>query len=144
VISDQEFANFFNAGYRGLYHETRLAIHGRKDLKRGQEISDYMGSLETASNIFRAALARQLLVDRGVADKQTANDTHYEAGASVQALLISKGIYPERLPTPDKSYQQLLREEEARQRILMEDQTGLWAQLLSGYVDSLDALEDDE
>lgn len=61
-----------------------------------------------------------------------------EAGASVRALLVEKGIYPERLPTPSKSYQQLLREEEVRQRLLLEDQTGLWARLLAGQVDSLD------
>ncbi len=41
----------------------------------------------------------------------------HEAGASVRELLVSKGIYPEHLPTPSKSYQQLLREEKARQRI---------------------------
>ncbi len=56
-----------------------------------------------------------------------------EAGASVRALLVEKGIYPERLPTPSKSYQQLLRE-----GLLLEDQTGLWARLLAGQVDSLD------
>lgn len=49
---------------------------------------------------------------------------------------------PEALPTPPKSYQQLLREEEARQRILQEDQTGLWAQLLAGRDDHLDAEEE--
>lgn len=118
VMTDQEFARFFNAGYRGLYHETQQQIRERKGLKRGQDVSDYMGSLETAANIFRAALARQLLDDRGVPDAATANATHHEAGDSVRALLVSKGIYPEQLPTPMKSYQQLLREEEARQRIL--------------------------
>ncbi|MGZ3638315.1 MAG: DNA damage-inducible protein D [Ktedonobacterales bacterium] len=137
ALTDQEFARFFNAGYRGLYHETQQEIRTRKGLKRGQDISDYMGSLETAANIFRAALARQLLADRDVSDMQTASATHHEAGDSVRALLVSKGIFPEALPTPAKSYQQLLREEEARQRILQEDQTGLWAKLLAGQVDDL-------
>lgn len=137
ALTDQEFARFFNAGYRGLYHETQQEIRARKGLKRGQDVSDYMGSLETAANIFRAALARQLLADRDVSDIQTANATHHEAGDSVRALLVSKGIYPEALPTPTKSYQQLLREEEARQHILHEDQSGLWAKLLAGQVDDL-------
>lgn len=137
ALTDQEFARFFNAGYRGLYHETQQEIRARKGLKRGQDVSDYMGSLETAANIFRAALARQLLADRDISDVQAANVTHHEAGDSVRALLVSKGIYPEALPTPTKSYQQLLREEEARQRILQEDQTGLWAKLLAGQVDDL-------
>jgi DNA-damage-inducible protein D len=141
VMTDQEFARFFNAGYRGLYQETQQQIRERKGLKRSQDVSDYMGSLETAANIFRAALARQLLDDRGVPDAATANATHYEAGDSVRALLVSKGIYPEALPTPTSSYQQLLREEEARQRILQEDRTGLWAQLLAGQDDHLDTEE---
>ncbi len=126
AMTSQEFARFFNAGYFGLYRETQQQIRERKGLKRGQDISDYMGSLETASNIFRAALARQLMDDRGVADLPRANATHSEAGESVRALLLSKGITPERLPTPRKSFQQLLREEEARQRILAEDRLGLW------------------
>jgi DNA-damage-inducible protein D len=141
VITAQEFAHFFNAGYQGLYHEVQQAIRTRKHLKRNQDVSDYMGSLETAANIFRAALARQMLEDRDVGmtgpEAMRATATHYEAGDSVRGLLLSKGIYPEKLPTPTKSYQQLLREEEARQRILQEDQTGLWAQLLAGRDDQL-------
>ncbi len=124
ALSDQEFARFFNAGYLGLYRETQQQIRERKGLRRGQDISDYRGSLETASNIFRAALARQLLDDRGVRDVPTANVTHHEAGDTVRSLLLSKGIVPEQLPTPRKSFQQLLREEEARQRILTEESHG--------------------
>ena len=138
VMTDREFAHFFNEGYLGLYMETVAQIRVRMGLRGSQDISDHMGSLETAANDFRAALARQLLIDRGVADKYAAYNVHHEAGASVRALLVEKGIYPERLPTPSKSYQQLLREEEVRQRLLLEDQTGLWARLLAGQVDSLD------
>lgn len=127
AITSQEFAAFFNAGYRGLYHETQQQIRERKGLKRGHDISDYMGSLETAANIFRAALARQMMDDRGVTDPPKANATHHEAGDSVRGVLLSKGIVPEQLPTPQKSFQQLLREEEARQRILAEERLGLWA-----------------
>jgi hypothetical protein len=67
-----------------------------------------------------------MMDDRGVSDLPRANATHYEAGDSVRTLLLSKGIVPEQLPTPRKSFQQLLREEEARQRILAEDRLGLW------------------
>ncbi|HEV8191506.1 MAG TPA: hypothetical protein VGP82_08470, partial [Ktedonobacterales bacterium] len=70
--------------------------------------------------------------EREVSTPEDANATHYEAGDSVRTFLLSQGITPEKLPIPTKSYQQLLREEEARQRILLEDQTGLWAKLLSG------------
>jgi DNA-damage-inducible protein D len=125
ALTSQEFARFFNAGYQGLYHETQQ-VRERKELKRGHDISDYMGSLETAANIFRAALARQMMDDRAIVDLPRANATHHEAGDSVRAVLLSKGIIPEQLPTPNKSFQQLLREEEARQRILAENRLGLW------------------
>ncbi|HEY7341030.1 MAG TPA: GIY-YIG nuclease family protein [Ktedonobacterales bacterium] len=126
VLTARDFLQFLDSGYRGLYQETQQQIREHGGLKRGQDISDYMGSLETAANIFRAALARQMMDDRGVSDLPRANATHYEAGDSVRTLLLSKGIVPEQLPTPRKSFQQLLREEEARQRILAEDRLGLW------------------
>ena len=132
VITPTQFAQFFNAGYVGLYHETQAEIHARKGLKPRQDISDYMGSLETAANDFRAALARQMLVDRGVTDRTSANRTHQEAGDTVRSALLSQSIKPEDLPTPTKSYQQLLREEEARARIRAEDASGLWSLLPPG------------
>ncbi|WIG59408.1 MAG: hypothetical protein OJF49_002155 [Ktedonobacterales bacterium] len=143
VMTDREFATFFNAGYRGLYRERQHEIRARKGLKHGQDISDFMGSLEVAANDFRAALARQLLADRGVTGVPAANATHYEAGDSVRALLVTKGIHPEQLPTPAKSYQQLLYEEEARQRILAEDDQGLWSLLSPAAVDNPQAEEDE-
>jgi DNA-damage-inducible protein D len=85
AMTSQEFAAFFNAGYRGLYQETRQQIRDRKGLTRGKDISDYMGSLETAANIFRAALAHQMMDDRSVTDLSRANATHHEAGDSVRA-----------------------------------------------------------
>ena len=132
ALTSQEFAAFFNAGYLGLYRETQQRIRERKGLKRGQDISDYMGSLETAANIFRAALAKQMVDDRGVTDLPQANATHHEAGDSVRAVLLSKGIVPEQLPTPQKSFQQLLREEEARQRIPADTQLGLLGETEDG------------
>ncbi|HEX6122568.1 MAG TPA: hypothetical protein VFY89_05380 [Ktedonobacterales bacterium] len=47
----------------------------------------------------------------------------------MRAALLSKGIEPEELPTPTKSYQQLLREEEARAKLRAEDAYGLWSSL---------------
>ena len=138
VMTDREFADFFNAGYRGLYHEKQAEIRVRKGLKHSGDVRTTWAASRTAANDFRAALARQLLSDRGTAGANAANAIHHEAGDSVRALLVAKDIYPEQLPTPTKSYQQLLREEEARQRILSEDQTGLWARLLAGRDEPLE------
>lgn len=130
VLTTQQFASFYNAGYRGLYRETASQIRARKGLKARQEIADYMGILETAANDFRAALALTLLQARGVSDVATANETHYEAGDEVRQTLVRKEIYPERLPTPIKSYQQLLRECADRERLAAQQREGLW-----GYIE---------
>ena len=47
----------------------------------------------------------------------------------MRAVLLSKEIVPEQLPTPRKSFQLFLREEETRQRILAEERLGLWGDL---------------
>ncbi|HEX6123570.1 MAG TPA: hypothetical protein VFY89_10440 [Ktedonobacterales bacterium] len=104
-------------------------IRARKGLKPGQDISDWMDGLELSANHFRAALARHLMDTRGVEDVPGANTTHHQAGASIREFLLAQGVRPETLPKPAKSYQQLLREEEARQRLQAEDAYGLWALL---------------
>jgi hypothetical protein len=47
----------------------------------------------------------------------------------VRAFLASEGIVPEELPTPKKSYQQLLREQAVREWLAAEDRSGLWGLL---------------
>ena len=129
ISTSQQYAAFYNAGYRGLYRETASQIRVRKGLRRGQEIADHMGILETAANDFRAALALTLLEARNVSDISTANATHYEAGDEVRHTLLRKGIAPERLPTPVKSYQQLVRERAERERLATLERQGLWGYL---------------
>lgn len=55
VITPEDFAIFEDHGYLGLYNETSQQISERKGLKPRHNISDYMGSTETAANGFRAA-----------------------------------------------------------------------------------------
>jgi len=126
IKTAQQHAHFFNAGHRGLYRETASQILARKGLKPGQYFYNYMGSLETAANDFRATLALTLLNMRRVADVPTANATHYEAGDAVRQTLLQKGIAPEELPTPSKSYQQLVLEQKERQKLLAKHEHGLW------------------
>jgi hypothetical protein len=63
---------------------------------------------------------------RRVGDVPTANATHYEAGDAVRQTLLQKGIAPEELPTPSKSYQQLVLEQKERQKLLENYEYGLW------------------
>jgi len=135
VITSQQFQAFFNAGYRGPYNgETAAQIRQRKGLRPGQDISDWMGSLESAANDMRAALALHHMRTRGVSTVLGANLTHNEAGKSVRRFLASEGVKPEELLTPTKSYQHLLREQMTRERLAAEDRAGLWTQLPPGVI----------
>jgi DNA-damage-inducible protein D len=126
IRTAQQYAHFYNAGHRGLYRETASHILARKGLQAGQDFYNYMGSLETAANDFRATLTLMLLNMRRVGDVPAANATHYEAGDAVRQTLLQKGVVPEELPTPSKSYQQLVLEQKERQKLLAKYEYGLW------------------
>lgn len=115
VIKPNDFAIFQDYGYMGLYNGLRENdIHVRKGLTSdSQHILDYMGSDELAANAFRASLARQKLETEQVKDKHTANQTHHQVGGIVRkAIAEAGGTMPEDLPTPEKSIQELAREEQ--------------------------------
>jgi DNA-damage-inducible protein D len=116
VIRPEDFSLFQNHGYRGLYGgETENAIHARKGLKPQDKILDYMGSDELAYNSFRASLTKQKIEREQIQEKGQANTAHYEMGREVRETIIRTGAtLPEDLPTPEKSIQQLQREEQKR------------------------------
>ncbi len=133
-VTARDFAVFQDHGYRGLYNgETARDIHARKGLTKSQHILDYMGSTELAANSFRAALAREMLARDHVSEKDAANSTHHVAGRLVRRTMEEAGVpMPEELLTPAKSYQQVKREVEERERRVLEDRSGLWGSLDSG------------
>lgn len=54
VITNEEYAEFQNAGYMGLYGGLTVDdIHKRKNLKDNEKIFDFMGSTELIANLFR-------------------------------------------------------------------------------------------
>ncbi len=117
VIEPQDFATFQDHGYMGLYGGLRENdIHARKGLTSDkQHILDYMGSDELAANAFRASLARQKLEREQIQSKDRANRTHYQVGRKVrQTIEEVGGTMPEDLPTPEKSIQEVQREEQKR------------------------------
>ena len=130
IITDGEFAAFWNAGYLGLYHEVAKQIRARKGIKTNQDIGDYSHSREIGYNIFKATLTRDMMEQRGVSTKDAAIATHYEAGDKIRRLLEETGLpTPEHYATPAKSYQQLIKEQKIRLRLELEEKVGLWAQL---------------
>ena len=90
-------------------------IHAKKHLKPREKILDHMGSEELGANIFRATQTDAKLKREGIHGKAQANQTHMEVGKIVRkAIAEVGGTMPENLPTPDKSLQQLQREEQKR------------------------------
>lgn len=116
ISTAREYATFQNSGYKGLYGGmTEDDIHHKKKLKPSQKILDHMGSTELAANLFRATQTDEKLRRDNIHGVDNANRTHYEVGAKVrQTIKELGGTMPEDLPTPDKSIQQLKREEGKR------------------------------
>jgi len=108
-----EYAAFTDEGYKGLYGGLRLKdIAERKGIGKGQEVLDYMGSIELAANLFRITQTEGALKKNDVKDKETAGITHYKVGKEVRtAIERIGGTMPEDLPTPERSIPQLEKEE---------------------------------
>jgi len=116
VETSLDYAIFQNKGYQGLYGGLGVKeIHARKGLKKSQKILDHMGSTELAANLFRATQTDEKLRREHIQGKENANRTHYEVGAKVrQTIKELGGTMPEDLPNPDKSIQQLEREQKKK------------------------------
>ena len=116
VIQPRDFAIFQDHGYRGLYGGLGAKdIHQRKELKKSQDILDYMDSDELAANIFRASLTKQKLEREDIQNKDEANHAHHQMGQAVRKTIVETGAtLPEDLPTPTKSIKQVQRDEQKR------------------------------
>lgn len=116
VIEPIDYAIFQNFGYMGLYGGLKAQdIKERKGLKKSQNILDHMGSTELAANLFRTTQTEEKLRRDNVQGKENANRTHLEVGKKVrQTIKELGGTMPEDLPTPEKSVQQIEREQERK------------------------------
>lgn len=116
VETTLDYAIFQNYGYMGLYGGLKASdIKERKGLKKSQDILDYMGYEELAANLFRATQTEAKLRRENIQGKQDANKTHFEVGKKVRDTIKDLGgTMPEDLPTPEKSIQQLEREQKKK------------------------------
>lgn len=108
----ENYGKFNNAGYMGLYGgETAEDIKKRKGLKKSENILDNMGSTELAANLFRITQTEERLNKGDIVGQNNADITHYTVGAIVRETIekINK-IIPEKLPTPEKSIKEILKE----------------------------------
>ena len=118
VISNEEFAIFQNAGYMGLYGGMDVDdIHRKKELQVGQKILDYMGSTELIANLFRISQTEEKLRKDEIDNAKAATAVHYSVGKEVRnAIGKIGGTMPEDLPVPEKSIQQIEKEQMQRLR----------------------------
>lgn len=116
VETTLDYAIFQNYGYMGLYGGLKASdIKEHKGLKKSQDILDYMGYEELAANLFRATQTEAKLRRENIQGKQEANKTHFEVGKKVRDTIKDLGgTMPENLPTPEKSIQQLEREQKKK------------------------------
>jgi DNA-damage-inducible protein D len=130
LITNEEYAIFQNAGYKGLYGGLDVEdIHKRKGLGKSEKILDFMGSEELAANLFRITQTESKLKRENVQGVQAATATHYTVGSKVrQTIMDLEGTVPEDLPTPEKSISQVEREQIAelkrkeKKKLLMLDE----------------------
>ena len=82
--------------------ETGKQVTDRKGIDYEREdILDYMGSTELASNIFRISQTEEKLKNDNVSNEIDACDTHFIVGKTVrEAIEKLGGTMPEDLPTP--------------------------------------------
>lgn len=128
VITNEEYAEFQNSGYMGLYGGLTVQdIHERKNLKENEKILDFMGSEELAANLFRITQTEAKLKREKVSNKEKANETHYTVGKTVRkAIKDIGGTMPENLPTPEKSIskiekQQLKRLKDSNKKLMLDE-----------------------
>ncbi len=116
VITNEEFAIFQNAGYIGLYGGLDVDdIHKRKELEIGQKILDYMGGTELIANLFRISQTEEKLRKDAITGAKEATATHFMVGKEVRGAIEKiGGTMPKDLPTPEKSIQQVEKEQLAR------------------------------
>ena len=113
VITNEEFAEFQNAGYMGLYGgETVQDIHTRKGLAPKHKILDYMNSQELIANLFRISLADEKIRKENIQGTEKATSAHHQVGNEVRETIKRvNGVLPENQPTPNKSIDGVQREQ---------------------------------
>ena len=116
VITNEEFSIFQNAGYMGLYGGLDVEdIHERKGLTAKQKILDYMGSTELIANLFRISQTEEKLRKDNIESAAVATKAHYLVGKEVRSAIEKiDGTMPEDLPVPEKSIQQIEKEQMKR------------------------------
>ncbi|MFA5748402.1 MAG: DNA damage-inducible protein D [Candidatus Absconditabacterales bacterium] len=96
------YANFNDAGYIGLYGMRVNQVKKVKKLEASDNLLDNIGSEELAANLFRATQTEAKIKRDGIVGQNKADLTHFEVGKKVRKTIQEiGGTMPEKLPTSD-------------------------------------------
>lgn len=91
------FGQFNDEGYRGLYGMPLVEIEKRKNIKKG-ELLDRSGSAELAANLFRITQTEEKLRIDNVKTQYQANSVHNMVGGKIrQTIKDIQGVLPENM-----------------------------------------------
>jgi DNA-damage-inducible protein D len=97
----ENFADFNNAGYIGLYNKTADQLKRQRKLpnKAGVRLQDYMGRTELAANLFRITQTEEKLRQDEVKGEGQAKKVHFNIGRRIRQMVEENtGSTPEQLP----------------------------------------------
>lgn len=87
-------------------------MYHRKSLTARQKILDYIGSTELIENLFRISQTKEKLRKDKIEGTEAATKIHYSVGKEVRSAIEKiGGTMPEYLPVPEKSIQQIEKEQ---------------------------------
>ncbi len=96
------YANFQNAGYRGMYNMPSWKLEKRRGVEKGK-LFDGMGRTELAANLFRVTQTEENIKSKGITGQVNLEQTHYSIGRKVREIVEQNtGHKPENLPQEKK------------------------------------------
>ncbi len=101
----QNYADFNNAGYIGLYNKTAEQLKRDRKLpeKASTRLQDYMGRTELAANLFRVTQTEERLKQDNISNESQAKKIHYNVGTRIRQMVEENtGKFPEQLPVEKK------------------------------------------
>lgn len=97
----ENFADFNNAGYIGLYNKTAGQLKRQRNIPQDSNVrlQDYMGRTELAANLFRVTQTEEKLRQDGIKSEDSAKKAHFNIGRRIRQMVEENtGKTPEFLP----------------------------------------------
>jgi DNA-damage-inducible protein D len=96
----ENFADFNNAGYIGLYNKTADQLKKQRNLpNKSGVLQDSMGRTELAANLFRVTQTEEKLKQDEVKGESQAKKVHFNIGRRIRQMVEENtGMMPEQLP----------------------------------------------